>query len=303
MFLLQSGTNSIPQPFLPKFTVSFSVWEFSWLKAKKLCAWGKNDLCVFLCVFMCVCVCCGAVKSRSHWHRLYHFRLANREGWRHRLESSFSPFDSSKSGTSLAVFPKDSHGCLYPLPQMISSSSSLTLLSIIPTHPYPFPRLLVHDEWGNHVFGVYVRDFPGSQCICSYLYSPSGKGRGGALSLPLCLFLASLPFHWSPIVPLGGVYWPAPPLSLFLSQMQLPWQQGGEALQTLTLSAWEERAGGLEDQDISSTSILFPLSSSRGDLCFGIKTKVTLWGGGLFRWMTGIFANETSILWGFLKVI
>lgn len=136
----------------------------------------------------------------------------------------------------------------------ISSCPSLPFLQI-PTHPFT-PTSPSGTWWvgKHHIWRVQTRGFPGLHSICYYLCSPSAKGRGGALfSLPL--YLASPPFHWSSSLPLALAH----PSSLSIPVSDAVIQAAGrEALQTLTLSALVERAGGLEVYRITA----LPLSPS-----------------------------------------
>lgn len=153
---------------------------------------------------------------------------------------SWSPPGSRKSGTSLALFPKDTRWCfcaLYPLPHAVSSCPSLTSLSVIPTHRYPSPPLS-RTRWVGKlcIRRVQIRGFPGSHSICCYLCSPSSKGRGGALlSLPLCLSIGLLAYLL--------VACTSPPL-FYLYPCLRSRQQGGWLYRhSQSLHGWRELVG------------------------------------------------------------
>lgn len=181
------------------------------------------------------------------------------------LSPRFPPFDSSNSGTCLAVFPNDSHWCfriLSPLPHMVSSNSSLTPLSLIPTHHYPYLPLLVHGEWGSRVFRETISE--ASQVpVASAATSAARVVKGGRSSVSLSclsafLLVCCLTSCWCVL---------AHPSSLSLYsclRCSYPGSREGGFTDTHTLCMGEESGWVRGLEDISS--ILFPLSSTCGDL-------------------------------------
>lgn len=177
MYLLQSATNSMPQPY-----ISSVMCSFSWLQAKncKHVLEKKWLMCfsvsIYACVFALELWNLPVIEADSTISDLIIGEVEDSD-W----SPGFTPSDFSKSGTSLVLFPKDTRWCfhvLYLLPHIVSSNSSLTPRSIIPTHPYPYLSLwYVGEVVGKScIWSIQIRGFPGSHSICCYLCSRVVKG-------------------------------------------------------------------------------------------------------------------------------
>lgn len=189
--------------------------------------------------------------------------------------SRFLPLDFSRSGTSLALFPKDIQWrILYPLPYLVTNSSP-SPLRLSPLLVY-YEREVVCLECGPN------QRLP----IESAATSAAWVVKGG-VELSPCLSASFWLLYWSSSLPLGGVYRATPPLFLCWAQMQLYTKQGGR-LANDTLFAWVKRGGGLKDWGFQNCLSSFPIFVYCGHLSLG-KKKFTWRGGGLIPVMTDLF--------------
>ncbi len=148
------------------------------------------------------------------------------------------------------------------------------------------------------IWRVQIRGFPGSHSICCYLCSRAVK-RGEGLSAPclpvsfqlLCLSIGLLAY-------LLVVCTSPPLLSLYpCLRCSCPGSRERGFTDTRTICMGEESWWWVRGQeDISTTSILFPLSSTCDD------RQSLGWVGGLVS-LDDRLANEASILSGLQKVI